>query len=341
MKRNILVYISIFIVTFLSFVFTGCMPIKEVTPSESTTLPSTQINNLSDFDNNIHVFKGSTNAGMIKSKPTQVDINIDFPKMPDVLYAYEVIRPNVDDEYARDLANKLGFSNEWPLYGGERTVYSYNRDNESLEIRLDGGIVFNRNDKDSASIAQLPEDQDCINIAREWLTSNNLIPIDLMKVEVKYGSSIITMDRQTGKPSLPVYLSKRVNFFNTIDGHELYVPAASVLIGKQGEVVQASIINMTISKYKMVSLKTPQAASDILKTYLARLTPVKEETPECIYYSDGDSVSINNITIKYIRTYQTDYVVPIYIFEGDTNKESNPNSEKFIGLVDAVDHQKP
>ena len=285
------------------------------------------------------VFEGSYSAGAYRLQPTEVELDTDLTDMPEQLIAYQVITPEVNDQYAKNLANKLGFFNEWPLYGSKRVAYTYTRDNEYLEIGLEGGISFRQDIQISDIPQQLPSDQDCIEIARHWLETNNLYPSNVARVQVGYGLSVASVDSQTGEAGLPVYYSKRVNFIVSVEDYELSSSGANVLVNDKGKVIQASVITTQFQKYGLVHLKTPQFAFDILKRYLTRVTPIAEEVPECMYNINGTRVSIKNLSIQYARTYKTDYLLPIYVFEGDAFREK-PEPEKFIGKVDAVVHQK-
>jgi hypothetical protein len=290
--------------------------------------------------NTVYVFEGNINPGMIKSQPTQVEMNIDFPSVPVKLAVYQAIKPNIDDEYARGLAQKLGFVNEWPLYGGERQAYSFTKDNESLEIGLEGGLTFRREVKMAGTPPFLPEDSDCVRIAQDWLKTNDFYPENVIRIDVGYyGEGGSSIDPKTGRPGETIHYSKGVSFVTSLNSFESYVPSARVLVGDQGKIVQASIVTLTTKESGTIALKTPQMALGLLKEYMARLVPITEEKPECIFYTDGSLVVINKITVEYARSNKTDYVLPIYVFEGIAYQGTNQVAIKFIGLVDAVDHQ--
>ena len=285
------------------------------------------------------VFEGSSSAGAYKSQPTKLDKIIDFPSMPEQLMAYQVIIPNVDQQYAKNIANKFGFVDEWPLSGGKRVAYTYTKGNQFVEIGVGGGISFWQDIKVSDIPQGLPSDQDCINIARNWLETRSLYPDNVIRTQVGLSTSVASIDPQSGKAGQSINYSKQVSFIVRIGDYEAYAPDVSITVGSKGDVVQASINTAKIQDYGKITLKTPQDAFSKLQEKLARLTPVVEEAPECIYNLDGNQVTVNSISIKYMRTFKTNYLLPIYVFEGDVFGNKNNSQEKFSGLVDAVNHQ--
>jgi hypothetical protein len=331
---NVILILSFFVI----ITMTACSSSSEyIAPQSSKSIDNLATLTYVDVP---AVFKGFSSAGMVKLQPTEVELDTDLPKLPGELLAYEVVGPNINDEYARNLAHKIGLEKEWPLTGGERVAYSYTKDTQSLEINLSGYIRFEQSVNISDTPKSLPADQECIDIARNWLISADLYPSNVIRTEEGYGGkSVASMDPQTGKPGPLVYYSKQVSFIVNLGNYEGSALGAWVLIGENGKVIKAEINMPQYKDYGLVKIKTPQAALDVLKAYLSRLTPKTEIAPECMYNTDGARVVIKNITLRYVGTYKTGYILPIYVFEGYAYRGDNPEPEKFTGRVDAVEHQ--
>ncbi len=287
------------------------------------------------------VFQGFSTAGMYKSQPTEVELDTELTESPEQLMSYRNIT-NVTDDAARNIARKLGLSNELPLNGNKRTVYTFTEDNQLLEIHLDGYMRFESKENISGVPQSIPDDQKCIVFAKNWLLSYNLYPPNVTQIKVGYGGiSVAAIDSQTGKAGAPVYYSKVVSFIASIGQYEGNTLGAFVSVGDQGKIVRAEIITPEFRNNGLVKIKTSRAALDVLESYLARLTPITEEAPECICNTDGTRVVINKISIQYVKTYKTRYILPIYVFEGNAYIGISPEPKFFRGKVDAVDRQKP
>jgi hypothetical protein len=333
MRKTNIMTIIIALFALAGMTLTGCTSVENnvVTQSNDKTDSPTDFS----FVDVPFALQGSTSAGIIKSQPSELELTTDFPVIPEQLMAYQMIKPEVNDQYARDIADKFGFYDEWPLHGGEREVYTYKKDDQSIEISINGGISYRQKLNISYVPQELPDDQKCIEIARHWLETYDLYPSDVTEIKVGYGMSVASFDSETKVSGTPVYYSKRVSFIFNIGDYQDISPGASILINDKGDVIQASINKRSYQEYGLVKLKTSQDAYDILREYLSRLTPVVEDAPECIYSPDGNYVNINSIKIMYTGIYQSNYIVPVYVLEGESRNDGS-KPEKFKAMVDAV-----
>jgi hypothetical protein len=281
--------------------------------------------------NEVYVFENTFNDLGIKSQPTMVELDADLSHISSQWPVYRMLVPNVNDTYARNLANKFGFVDEWPLVG-KRTVYSYTNGSQSLEIGLQGSISFHDKISTTNSVPVLPNDTELVTLAKNWLASYDLYPANIIETKIGGGESRSSFDSQTKKAGPTVYYSKGVSFIAGIVNSQWAVPVAAVLLGDQGKIVQASVDNTSYKLFRSTVIKSPQAALDILTTYLARLTPVMEKYPECRANVDGTRVVINKVTIQ-------DYIVPVYVFEGDAYTNPDNAVKYFRAMVDAVVHE--
>lgn len=132
------------------------------------------------------VFEGIHQASIVNAPPVTVVVGCSIPDFPSEATIYRVIKPKVDDIYAANMAQQLGFDGELiPLNPGEtREVYTYINETHRLEIGLDGSILLSK-DTDLQLPQSLPSEQDCIAIAKRWLTAHNMYSENIVEVETK------------------------------------------------------------------------------------------------------------------------------------------------------------
>jgi len=277
-------------------------------------------------------------AGVSPGWPdVEIVIDTEFPILPNKVLVYNVASSLIGDNEASNIASRLGFNGEpAPLdTGSERHIFSYTNGIKRLEISFDGRLrMYSSSNTSSTPI--LPDEAECISIARKWLIANKLYPAGVTRVETAVYKTIQTVDTNSVEASESVPLSFNVKFFINIGDYEMYSPGASVVIGDNGEVLEATINLLTLEEAGSVILKTPDAALNILQKYIASQEFVPSEAKECLVNLRGfERLVINHVSLSY--TYVGDsFVQPIYVFEGIAYSQSSPNGEEFIGRVDAI-----
>jgi len=239
---------------------------------------------------------------------------------------YRVLKPKVDDVYAANMAQQLGFKGKLvPLNpGGTREVYTYINETHMLEIRLDGSILFAK-DTNLQLPRSLPSEQDCIAIAKRWLTAHNMYSENIIEVETE---PCLMVD---GNP-----LTVGVTFEVAVGGYEAHGLGIFVAVGESGEIVMVSRSLPQSEAYRSVKLKTVDAALGTLKYYLTSSSPPPAENLECITNMRAFAqLTVQKITLQYFNN--AGYLQPVYVFEGEAYDQYSPNVESFTGLVDAVD----
>jgi hypothetical protein len=268
------------------------------------------------------VFGNVAQPGVENAPPVEVILEITLPTGPTQLEIYRIIKPTVDDKYADDLAERLGFQDPVPLVGTNRSVYSYKNAEETLEINLDGSISMYRK-PDMVIPGSLPSEQESINIARDWLKTHNLYPGNVSGVKTAPYHII------DGKPQ-----GVGVVFTVNIKDYILHGLGAYVVVGEKGAILRASLNNPTLEKYSVYNLKPSSAASNILKNYLASSSASPPEAKECrANLRDFARLVVKEISIEYCIS--EGYMLPVYAFGGDAYFNSG-DIEEFVGLVDAV-----
>lgn len=271
------------------------------------------------------VFEGIGPLGIVNASPVTVVVGCSLPEFPTEVTIYRVLRPKVDDVYAANMAQQLGFEGEpVPLNpGGTREVYAYMNETHMLEIGLDGSILLAK-DTNLQLPRSLPSEQDCIAIAERWLTAHELYSENVVEVETK---PYLTVD---GNP-----LTIGVIFKVAIGGYEEHGLGILVAVGESGEIVTISRSLPQSEAYGSVKIKTVDAALGILKYYLTSPLPAPPDNLECIINMRSfTQLTVQNITLQYFNN--AGYLQPIYVFEGEAYDQYSPNIESFVGLVDAV-----
>ncbi len=160
----------------------------------------------------------------LETEFAELTVNSTLPAVPERLVAYKVIRPEVDEAYARSLAQRLGFigepeENKQLKYPDYRFYNGPPSDDSTpvLSIFKDGSISLWNNRLKNIPL-NLPEDQECIDIAREWLDSHKLYLEGVIDIEV---SPSIMYVMQGRRESHYTYATS-VSYVTGLDGCELF-----------------------------------------------------------------------------------------------------------------------
>jgi hypothetical protein len=279
------------------------------------------------------VFGRLVHNGVANAPPVQVTLTTTLPQSPATIPIFQVIQPVIDSAYADKLAKSLGFSDAWPLVGTTRLAYSYTKGNQTLEINLSGYIRFQ--ESIDLSAPTLPRDEDCINAAQNWLKAHGLFPQGPNQISVSFEGSVITADKTSGSASPPTYLSKVVRFIQMVNGYPCDTLGPSVTVGDQGRIIGAEINSFRYELYGLAIMKTPQAALNMLESYLSSPLAVPPESPECLVnYRVFDRLLITDVSIQYTFDNQG-YLQPIFVFSGDALSSSGSNH--FTGRVGGLE----
>jgi len=298
-------------------------------PTQSSTLTQP----LQDVSSSMPEMFKNVMGGGYGSAEAVVQINAPFPDIPGTLVVYQVKK--VDDARAQDIARVFGLEDHPVLLkGGERQVYSYANDEQVLEINFDGHFRLYQRESAAAIPASLPSNEECINIAREYLRAKGFYPDNVTRVETGVSQTIATVAAGSAPDAeMPVRLS--VSFFKEMNGCE--TDAAHVVIGDGGQVVEVSSNDPELIPYGTVQLKTPQAAYGLLTDFLKDPTFPPVANHEVIANWRGDKLTvINRISLEYAIPTNTLYYQPVYVFEGEVYLAGQENPEHFTGRVDAI-----
>jgi hypothetical protein len=271
----------------------------------------------------------------------ELSIIADLPVVPEKLIAYKVIRPVVDETFAQNMAQRVGFNGPLEFYNTDNTYRVYDGDppNDSpvFFIYPEGAatIYYIRNIYPRS--ASLPSDQECIEIARKWLNSSNLYPDNVIKIT----TTPYVVNLMTGRIESQYTAATWVSFVIGLDGYELFGMGAYFLIGENGTVREVHINVPEFEPYSYVKIQKPEIVMETLQDYLKNPDKFGINTPECLTRAINRNVSIENISLKYLamispNNTQAVYAQPIYVFEGKGRNQPELRWDTFIGAGDAV-----
>jgi len=269
-----------------------------------------------------------------------LDIDADLPDMPDELTVYSIIRPTVDEDYAIKVAGQLGFNGEpeeidssyFPLNG-----FRFWEGQQALIIYKDGSIAIYYV-TDPGRPSSLPSDQECIDIAQEWLEDHELYPENVISIS----ASPIILFVSKGIDVLYEFTRNiSVSFTMGIDGYEVLGMGAYVAIGENGEILQVYINAPEFKKYSTVSLRRLNTALETFEDYLDYPQLFYADTPKCLIDRVSPNMSVTDISIKYFCMLSEEnalptFAQPILVLEGRAYHEDYSDSSTFTGRVDAV-----
>lgn len=323
-----------------SFLAIGCMICGSCSPPDDTgsLTAATALAAARSYVWVPPLFEGVSGSGMYKTRPTKVELDIEPAEFPSELMTYLVMVPDITGSFCREMAGILGFSEEWPLSGRERQVYSYTDGRRALEITLAGMLRYDIPVGIASGALDLPSDLGCVRIATDWLAGYGFYPDSVTRVSVDHVVKTVSVfTTEIGESGPPVHHTKSVHFQTSTDGYSGITSGAMVHIGHNGEVVHATVDLTRSSEYGLVPLISPSTAFEILNEHLSRLTPVIEDAPRCICNLTGvDKVVIQAISIRYQRTVCSGYVLPVYMLEGEAFSGSAAAPEYFKARIDAV-----
>jgi predicted small secreted protein len=330
MKKTLIAW-TIIVLT-VSMLLSGCTQTENTTTAETTSTETTTEISSSSISLPC-VFEGIMIAGS-PSTPVEITLDTGVPSIPDTLPVYKVIAPEVNSQYAWSIAQTLGFAETDAIFspGEIRQVYTYQNEIGTLEIEDDGYVNF-YSDYDSSKPENLPTDEECIDIATEWLQSCNMYPENITSTNVSNFIEVEEYDTSS-HASIKYTVAKSVVFYVGLNdyGNSFSV---SVVIADNGKIIKAQADFVNYEEYTTVEIITPDEAIDILERYLEG-TLEKTASLKCLTnYSDFNRLTITKISIQY-STGAGNYAQPIYLIEGTAAYEGWDGTDEFRGRVDAV-----
>ncbi|MDI6719815.1 MAG: calcium-dependent protein kinase [Methanomicrobiales archaeon] len=264
-------------------------------------------------------------------------LNADFPQFDGEYAVYRSVPVSVTDEYVQEIASLFGLKGTPerinPLAGEIELVDTTKTMSERITVyKSSGAFLYDIPDKTypTAVDAQpvLPSDAEAEKIARDYLSSKRLLPEDAQVEKIFVNQQQEVWEGGMDKPLKVFDITLAVRFNRNIDGIPVYGDEFVVFIGNNSEVVGVLRNWRDITPYSATRIKTAAEAYDELRGW-------KTILPE--YQDVNDRIVINSISLGYWmepRSYEQEYVLPVYVFRGVAIRDGRENP--YIQYVYAV-----
>jgi len=224
-----------------------------------------------------------------------------FPKVPDKMLVYKIVRPeNITEAYVRELAEKyfdMPKDAKLSRSGGSLNLYWLKTHTHLFEFFPRTGF-FNilkykkAREKLSEDRKDYPSDEECKKIATEYLKERGLLPEDAYLG----GVSDINIE---SVGAVSVWFGRMIGQYKS-GGHGSGI---LIEIGVAGEITKVSKRWVEYEPYKMAPIKTPQEAFEQLKHGRALLMT--------------SSGKVKAMALWYHMPADGEYVQPVYSFGFD------------------------
>ena len=285
----------------------------------------------------VHPFYGQSESYVTATKSGSAQtftLAASFPVVNDTIKVFEVRTPEVTPEYVEGIGRKLEFTGS----AGDSNPGTIGMVDEierrHLQVYMDsGGIWYCVLDKMHPVVdlqPDLPSDDDAERIATEFLHNRDILPegavfdrviADQQTTAVKGSDEVVSSYNVT----LQAIFARKINNLPVVGpGNKL-----KVFIGDNSEVVGLFRVWRDIEPYKDVALKTPEAAYDDLVA----------DNVVVATRAAGDEVTIKEVYLAYWMEpadSRQEYVLPVYVFEGDATNKEIDGIVPFTGYVRAV-----
>ncbi len=325
MNKVLYLIFSLLLVT--SMMLAGCTDIDDKNLTQTTTVSTTTYQTTTVFNETVTatktliVFPPTTvtykKGDSVTRWGTEIILNTDLPEFPDKLNYYATVEPEVTIELVEELGAKLGFYGEAGLLNDS---IGMSNNEESLKVYTStGAIVLWGINKHFELDTQLTSFENAEEIAIEFVKYIGCRDDNIEFNEVRVGGTVNTT---------PSHLVASFNQY--IDGYPLVGGAKNfwVRMGMYGTVISAMIWNPELVYAGEVDCITVQEAYSILLSGNALEFMVSSES----------QIRINEVSIGYYLEDMTelqDYVMPVYIFEGE-RVYSDRDTEVFRCYVEAA-----
>jgi hypothetical protein len=273
--------------------------------------------------------------------PSTIELDTVLPMAPDKLIIYKVIP--VDYDYAKDIALKLGFSSLYELT--EESDSNSENGQAYNAVEGDSILTVSYNGYFSAQYEDLPFDatdasvlseEECIDIAQEWLYTKGLYPESVTRITTGTMLQVSTFNIETGYQSENTVLTYGVSFFTKIGDYEASLPTVFVEIDTDGTIIGVDLHAQQLEEIGYVTIIDAEKALDILTGVLTNEVENSPKISGClINRGDFNDLVINEVSIQYTKS--GNYIQPTYYFCGTAYYDDGLGTVKeFKASIDAV-----
>jgi hypothetical protein len=290
---------------------TDILATGEILPTPITN----QINSNEKYRINFPESKGSSSA--------DIELKIDLPKFPETMMVFKMTKPEITEDYVRELGAKFDITGEVTKFpSGFIYEICDQKTSATLMVSIYTGALFFNYKRDLPLLEKpdLPSSEEAMSIATEFLDKKGLLPQGLKATKVIYGLTY---------GNIPQELA--VTFKRNINGCHYTGPGNnfSVRVGDKGKVVDMMIYTPQYEPDEELNIKTVEQAFEELKT---------KKKYSCS--SNTRKIEIDSITTDYYlidMEIPQDYITPVYVFSGLCRDVwGNQLPDRFTDYVEAV-----
>lgn len=239
---------------------------------------------------------------------------------PQELPVYTYTATNYTEEQVMQIAEALGIDGEITSQGeGTYTVVG------NGSIYTTPGLLQFVSQVEPPD-EDLPADNEAVAFAREWLRLSGLLPANIGEGEVIANIEQPARKIVAFKPASPSPLLSST-------------PGIAVTVGPGGTVLEARISWATIDQGDMYRLRGEEDAFNVIasrQSYLDVTLP-EDEFPQGSTITG--TASYDNVSIAYSTSGvqgETQYLQPVYVFEGSLTPEGSDESYDIVAYVPAI-----
>lgn len=244
-----------------------------------------------------------------------------FSEVPDEAPVYEMTVPKVDADRAGQIAEGLGIDGEVQEAG----TGTFDVQGESGMLFITPGMMQYIS---SANVpdGDLPNDEEAVAFAREWLRQVGLLPPNVGegKVQTRINNPPrIVVSLQPVRPAPLLSAS----------------PNITVTVGPEGSVLESTYQWADISQgeqYKLRGTEAAWAEVESRRSYLETIIPGDAYQPGTVINGQAVYTSVHLAYTTSGLPGETQYLQPVYVFSGQLTPEGSEESYAVVSYVPAL-----
>ena len=260
------------------------------------------------------------------------ELSTSLPDADDVMMIQKVKQPNISVNTVTDIGSRLGFVGPTiDLHG--KALLMANEGTELIVWLNAGAIEYNNGDIVFPKEApNLPSNEEVKRMATEFLTKAGLLPSDAIIQEPVPGAAYSgPVESTTGEIVSESYVAHLlVRFDRYIDGIPVTgTTQLSVRVGNNGEIGRILKVWRELEPNRQTTIKSPEKALQELKDGKS----THDASVDC------ERVVLKRIYLAYwmeAASVEQEYVVPVYVFEGESLSQNGEYLGDFHGYCNAV-----
>ncbi|MFZ2071634.1 MAG: hypothetical protein WAV32_08610 [Halobacteriota archaeon] len=255
----------------------------------------------------------------------KISLNTDLPAQVDTV-RYGVIQKKMDDKTAKTLAEQFGMSENIVPSEDDEYLKAADDSKRKLIIYPEGSVTyydFSKLGTLPKTALNLPEKDDAIDIATDYLTEKDLLPEDA-QVKMVASDQLSREDTSTGEIIENIDTNLQVIFGRELNSVPVMGPGSKlkIYIGDGGEVIGIHKVWRELEASGTTGIKPSKSAFEELKQGNLGLVP-----------PGYDNMTINKVYLAYYEEgpgVEQDHLEPVWVFEGEASNGAETVEIEFI-----------